>query len=160
MPQISIFPLAEKPEYIDTCTAWAYGEWVCQSNEIVTLEKFKDLMMPIVSNNELPIAYIAFYGEKIAGMATLKETEHKDRMDLKPWLGGVFVHPYFRGKGIGQVLCNRIESIAKDNYQYKKIHLQTASPEFYKPMGYEKIGMVSDHCEQLPEGQTLMQKHL
>lgn len=160
MNEITIFPLAKKPKYIDTCVAWSYGEWICQDEEMLSLEQLKEFMMSSISDDELPIAYIAFYDGKIAGMATLKETEHEDRKDLMPWLGGVFVHPFFRRKGIGHSLCKQIARIAKNDFGYDKIHLQTASPDFYKPMGYKKIGMVKDDCGHLAEGQTLMVKPL
>lgn len=158
---ITIIPLSKKPDFIDTCVAWSYAQWCCHSEELVEpIENLKNHTLLSIQSSALPITFIAFVKNKIAGMVTLKETEHPDRQDLSPWLGGLFVHPHFRNLGIGKELCLFLEGIALNDYKFDKIHLQTLSPDFYKALGYEQIGLVKD-CEGLrPDGQALMIKRL
>ena len=64
----------------------------------------------------------------------------------------LWVHPNFRGNGLGRKLLTEIE-LAANKQQIFRYHLATASfqaPDFYQKLGYEICGKIED----LPPGHT------
>jgi N-acetylglutamate synthase-like GNAT family acetyltransferase len=57
------------------------------------------------NRDTLPIAWVAHEGKTAAGTAALRPADLEGRDELTPWLGGVYVHPDFRGRGIASSLC-------------------------------------------------------
>jgi len=160
MADVQIIPLAEKPELVDCCAAWSYGEWGCQIKTRTLLQVYEDYKASI-HGDQLPVTWMALYEDNPVGMARLKKTDHIEREDLKPWLGSLYVHPRYRGKGIAQKLCRHVELAAKNVYGLDKIYLFTGTAEkLYAKMGYEKIGTVTDRSGFYQEGEPLMMKIL
>jgi N-acetylglutamate synthase-like GNAT family acetyltransferase len=64
----------------------------------------------------------------------------KTRMDLSPWLAGVFVPPENRSRGIASSLVRAIENLAGD-LGYEEIFLYTNCAEgLYKILDWVEIG--------------------
>ena len=106
----------------------------------------------------LPQTWIAVMDGKPAGMVRLKADDHPDRIDLSPWLGTLFVHPYYRNKGLGRTLVQTVCGEAREIFGFKSLYLYTPDAEnFYMQMGWRKIGMVRDPLGICTEGDTLMQ---
>lgn len=60
-----------------------------------------------------PIAWVAHDGDEVWGTASLRIHDLHGREDLTPWLGGVFVLPRFRRRGIASALCRVVEDKAR-----------------------------------------------
>jgi GNAT superfamily N-acetyltransferase len=60
--------------------------------------------------DELPIAWVAHDGDTALGTAALRKYDLRGREDLSPWLGGVFVLPGHRRRGIASALCRVVEN--------------------------------------------------
>ncbi len=155
-----IVNLKDYPKLLKVRAAWSFSEWGCLEEE-ATLEKYIEYSQDVETSKPLPQCWFAISSPegKPMGMISLKETEHPDRQDISPWLGGLYVHPAFRGKGIAQNLCRFLEEEA-NKYDYSKIYLQTLAPNFYMKMGWVSIGTVRDMSGLHPEGETLMVKNL
>jgi predicted N-acetyltransferase YhbS len=67
-----------------------------------------------LNHDELPIAWVAHDGDTALGTAALRKFDLEGRDDLSPWLGGVFVLPNHRGRGIASALCRVVEGKAHD----------------------------------------------
>jgi len=65
-----------------------------------------------LNREDLPIAWVAHDGDLALGTAALRKTDLEGREDLGPWLGGVFVSPNHRGRGIASDLCRVVEDKA------------------------------------------------
>lgn len=153
-----IVSLQERPEFIDACTAWVFAEWLSIGDQR-SLEKTRNGYVEDSKNDNLPSTYIYILENKAVGMASLKNEEHPDRTDLTPWLGSVYVHPLFRGKGIAKALCEKVENEAK-NLRHETLYLQTHIPAVYKKLGWETIGKVRDVLGIYNDDNDLMSKNL
>jgi GNAT superfamily N-acetyltransferase len=65
-----------------------------------------------LNRDTLPIAWVAHGEGQALGTAALRVHDLEGREDLTPWLGGVFVLPQHRRRGIGQALCAVVEEKA------------------------------------------------
>ena len=111
--------LADRPEFIPTLARWHHEEWADlrpgDSVVIATLE------------NEL------------LGSASLIEHDMDSRLDLTPWLAGVFVAPQHRRKGIGTALVRRVLEEATP-LPLSKLYLYTVdSTAFYTNLGWSLV---------------------
>jgi len=82
------------------------------------------------NHDELPIAWVAHEGDRALGTAALRRTDLEGREDLGPWLGGVYVTPACRGRGIASDLCRVVEG---------KAHAQGVSRLFLFTHGQEAL---------------------
>ncbi|HYP14097.1 MAG TPA: GNAT family N-acetyltransferase [Bryobacteraceae bacterium] len=71
--------------------------------------------------------------------------------DRQGWVWGMFVHPEFRGQGLGRRLLSEIVQHARSLQDLRELHLMVASSQ--KPaLGlYESCGF-SPHAGPFPEG--------
>jgi GNAT superfamily N-acetyltransferase len=72
--------------------------------------KFREHM----NRDTLPIAWVAHDDSEVLGTAALRVCDLEGREDLTPWLGGVYVLPQFRRRGIASALCEVVEQKARD----------------------------------------------
>ncbi len=86
----------------------------------------------------LPIAWIAHEGDAALATASLRTHDLEGREQLSPWLGGVFVQPQYRGRGIATALCKTVETKAASmgiTCLYLFTHGQEA---LYERIGWER----------------------
>jgi GNAT superfamily N-acetyltransferase len=88
-----------------------------------------------MNRGALPIAWLAHEGGRAMGTAALRATDLPGREDLGPWLGGVYVAPDFRGRGIASALCRTVESRAAE-LGFRKLYLFTLDQQRL----YERLG--------------------
>lgn len=86
---------------------------------------------------KIPIALVAFDGEELLGTVCLKVHDMDTRLDLTPWLAGLYVSARRRGEGIGTALVSAIEREAR-KFNVKKLYLYTPESEsFYAKRGWK-----------------------
>jgi N-acetylglutamate synthase-like GNAT family acetyltransferase len=73
------------------------------------VERFRTHM----NRDVLPIAWIAHDDGIATGTAALRTSDLHGREDLGPWLGGVYVEPRFRRRGIASALCDVVAAKAR-----------------------------------------------
>ncbi len=78
----------------------------------------------------------------------------KQRLELSPWLGAVYILPQARGNGIASLLCNQIEKELK-RLSFSKAYLFTVD----KQKLYDKAGWKTLSTEILMNGKkaTIME---
>ena len=59
-----------------------------------------------------PLALVAFADGELFGMGALREHDLPGHDEFTPWLGGVFVRPPYRRRGVGSALCRALEEKA------------------------------------------------
>jgi GNAT superfamily N-acetyltransferase len=94
-------------------------------------------------------------------MVSLKQNELEQYNHLTPWVGSLFVHPYYRRSGLGQKLMTAVEKEAL-NFGFTDLYLFSSDAEKYyldHHNGWEVLERFPDPIEptkQIP----LMKKKL
>ncbi|MDQ3928182.1 MAG: GNAT family N-acetyltransferase, partial [Chloroflexota bacterium] len=101
------------------------------------------------SRDSVPTTYVALEGEELLGSATLVDNDMSTRLDLWPWVAGVFVKPERRGQGVGSILMRHVVYKAAE-MGIKKLYLHTGGARvFYEKLGWRYLG------SEYYEGQTV-----
>jgi GNAT superfamily N-acetyltransferase len=88
-------------------------------------------------------SFVAVMNDSIVGTATIKHNE----------LGSVFVDPDFHRRGVGRILVDFIESLARrDGITLLKANSSLTAVNFYQQLGYEILG---ERCE--PDGEVTIE---
>ena len=90
---------------------------------------------------DMPLTYIAQYGEIPVGSCTLILKEDF-RPDLGPWIGDLVVDPKYQKQGIGKMLVDVTVEAAKE-LGFEKLYLfafDLAITDYYQRFGWKKIG--------------------
>lgn len=104
--------LADHPEYISILAPALVDHWRFASPED-TIAAREAKLREHTNRETFPLAWVAHVDGELLGTAALRLSDLPGREDLTPWLGGVFVMPKFRRRGIGSALCAAVESCAR-----------------------------------------------
>ncbi len=123
-----IIDLADATDLVETCAAWSFGLWGCQSGGSLseTQARFAAAILP----SREAFTFVARRGGKPAGMASLRAADFKGRPDLTPWMASVYVHPDHRQFGLAHALVHRVEDQAH-------------------ALGHLRLHLISEHAETL-----------
>jgi predicted N-acetyltransferase YhbS len=134
--------LADRQDAIPIVAKWYFEEWGYNvpGNSIL---RSIDRINGKVNRSQPPLHILAIEDEKVIGVAQLKLYEMDIYPDREFWLGGLFVTPKSRGKGVGSALANKIATIAVD-FGVKELYLQTEALDggFYQQLGWHPIETV------------------
>lgn len=112
--------------------------WVPDISVERVIARFTDQL----SDQALPITFIALDGDLPVGMCSLRENDGI-RQDLIPWLGSLVVDPKYQKQGIGRMLIDVTVLKAKE-LGFEKLYLfafDPTIPEYYERLGWRKISM-------------------
>ncbi len=93
-------------------------------------------------NQDMPLTYIALYGEIPVGSCTLQLNDDV-RPDLGPWIGDLVVDPKYQKQGIGKMLVDATKNKASE-LGFRKLYLfafDPTIPAYYARLDWKKIGM-------------------
>lgn len=149
-----IVRLTDYPHFADVCAAWAFGQWGSQRGG--TLERTRHRFALCSKPSEDFLTLLMIDGDRPLGMASLWPSDDHHRMDLSPWLAGVFVHPDHRRQGIAQRLEQAIVSAAQQR-GHPVLHLITDHSEaLYAGWDWQTI----EHRQQYGGEVVVMEKRL
>jgi len=138
--------LADHPEAIPTLAEWQHAEWG-HTRPCDTAEKRAGRLRNYSNRDRIPLTVVALEGTEVLGAASLIEHDMETRMELTPWLAGVFVGEAYRRRGIGAKLVRRIMAEA-GKLKVPLLYLYTVHSErFYAGLGWALIERTSylDH---------------
>jgi GNAT superfamily N-acetyltransferase len=96
-----------------------------------------------LNRDTLPIAWLAHEAGQAIGTASLRASDLPGREELSPWLGGVYVAPAFRGRGIASALCRTVEERAAA-LGHDRLYLFTLDQQaLYQHLGWRAIERTS-----------------
>ena len=127
--------LADRPDDISVLAPALVEHWrfVLPGD---TLEGRKARLAGHLNRSELPIAWVAHQNGSALGIAALRTHDLPGHEHLTPWLGGVFVLPAHRRKGIASALCLHVESCAAQ-LGHTRLYLATLDQQsLYKTLGW------------------------
>lgn len=132
---MDIAHLADHKEVIPTLAQWFYQEWAYLHPDR-TLEDVERLIGERTNKTKIPVALVVFEGGELLGTVCLKVHDMDTRLDLTPWLAGLYVIAPWRRKGVGAALVSAIEKKAHE-LQVEKLYLYTPESEgFYSRLGW------------------------
>ena len=127
--------LSDRPEALLTLAEWQHAEWG-HLRPGDTLEKRMTRLRGFSKSNQIPLTVVALEGNEVLGSASLIEHDMETRMELTPWLAGVFVGEPYRRRGIGAELVRRIMAEA-GRLKVPVLYLYTVhSEKFYAGLGW------------------------
>lgn len=127
--------LANHPEFIPALAVWHHKEWA-YLRPGDSVEARTERLRKACGRGEIPSVFIAFDGSTLLGSAMLIAHDMETRMELTPWLAGVFVAPERRGQGIGSMLVGRVVECAA-GLGVERLYLYTPSAErMYSRLGW------------------------
>ena len=127
--------LADHPEFLRTLAEWQHGEWGhlrpgdSVEARMARLRNFSEC-------DRIPLTVVAHDDGELLGSASLIPHDMDTRMELTPWLAGVFVAPAHRRRGIGAALVRRVMAEA-GRLSVPVLYLYTVhSEKFYASLGW------------------------
>ena len=137
MSNINFALLSDYPEVLPQVAKWYFAEWNCR-REGETVKKSAVRLQKYLESNDLPSILLALKEKKPIGVAQLKYFELRCAYpDFEHWLGGVYVIPSERGRGLASKLVQEIERLAA-RCSVKTLYLQTEALDggLYAKLGW------------------------
>lgn len=98
--------LADHPQHVNIIAQWYYNEWAHMSPDVTEKMVREKVAAKAINRDQIPFAIVVHEGEKLVGVAELKFRENDNYTDYEHWLGGVFVEPTMRGRGVANLLVS------------------------------------------------------
>ena len=129
--------LADHPEFIPVLAPAIVEHWRAVLPE-ETIERRVIKLQKHVNKDMLPIGWVAHADGRVFGTAALRVHDLEGREDLTPWLGGVFVLPEHRRRGVATALCRAAEERAW-SLGFEALYLFTPDQQsLYARLGWRK----------------------
>ncbi len=127
--------LADHPEFLSILAEWQHAEWgYLRPGD--TLEARTNRLRGEGERGRIPLTVVAHEDGRVLGSASLIPHDMDTRLELSPWLAGVFVGTDYRRKGIGAQLVRRIMAEAA-SLKVPLLYLYTVHSEnFYASLGW------------------------
>lgn len=129
--------LKDYPQAIPQIAHWYFDAW-------------RDLYAPLTEDDvaravamriniaHAPLSLVATADARVVGVVALKEHDMETRLDLGPWLAGLYVDSAWRGRGIGARLVTALERKAAA-IGHRRLFLYTPDAErFYVKLGWQR----------------------
>ena len=127
--------LADHPEFLPILAEWQHAEWG-HLRPGDTLEARTNRLRSEGERGRIPLTVVAHENGIVMGSASLIPHDMDARLELIPWLAGVFVGTDHRRKGIGAQLVRRIMAEAA-SLKVPILYLYTVHSEtFYANLGW------------------------
>lgn len=139
-PNIAIDYLANRQELTDELPWLSWKEWqeIYQQRK-QTLEDSVKNYRERLNTDRLPLTLVALDAGELVGMVSLKFHDMDTRPDLDPWLGGLFVIPEWRHRGVGTLLMHRATEEAR-RLSVSRLYLWTHTAEaLYRKLGWQVV---------------------
>jgi N-acetylglutamate synthase-like GNAT family acetyltransferase len=146
--------LADHAEFLPTLAKWQDAEWgYLRPGD--SMEKRMARLQDSANRDRLPLTVVAHANGEVQGSASLIQHDMDTRLELSPWLAGVFVGAEYRRQGIGAELVRRIMAEAT-NLKVSLLYLYTVhSEKFYANLGWS----LQEHTAYREQNVAIMTYH-
>ncbi|CAM3670759.1 Acetyltransferase (GNAT) family protein [Vibrio aerogenes CECT 7868] len=115
--------LADYPQYAEQIAHWYFEQWGYLVPEITIGTVKENVLRKAQSRNDIPLIFVIHQQDKPIGAIELKYRENANHPDYEHWIGGVYVSPEFRGKGVAGHLLETAKKHARQ-LGLTKLYLQ------------------------------------
>ncbi|NLO86640.1 MAG: GNAT family N-acetyltransferase [Clostridiales bacterium] len=134
--EICTLSIREHPAYMALALPYIQSKWANEHS----MRLYEDCLTFAVTASELlPHWYLLMDGETIAGCAGLIPNDFISRMDLYPWLCGMYIEETHRGHSYGSLLMDKAKVDAQ-SAGFENLYLATDHIGYYEHYGFEYIG--------------------
>ncbi|MGB5624829.1 MAG: GNAT family N-acetyltransferase [Woeseiaceae bacterium] len=142
MKSLRFHKLADRPDAVPLVAEWYFGEWG-HLNPAATPEKIAARLSASMNRDAIPLVVLAVTGDEVIGSAELKYREMTIYPEKEHWLGGVFVVPEHRGKGVAARLIDAVINSARV-LGVDVLHIQTERLDggLYLKLGWQRTEQV------------------
>jgi len=132
--------LANHEGCIPQLAQYSYDEWRPVYDQLgLTVDNAVASYRERTNIEALPLALVAIEHDQVIGTGALKLRDLVSRPQYEPWLGGLFVVPEFRRRGVGTALVHRLVAEAL-RLRLPQLYLWTPSAEsLYARLGWGKV---------------------
>lgn len=128
--------LADHPAALPILAEWQHREWGYIRPGDTVEQRRARLQGWSKNRDRIALTVVALDGGQVLGSASLVTHDMETRMELTPWLAGVFVGEQYRRRGIGAELVRRIMDEA-GKLDVPLLYLYTVHSErFYAALGW------------------------
>src|SRR5207249_10100154 len=99
---MTISPLADFPDAIETLAQWFYDEWHAFDGR--RMENIATQLSENLNRDFMPITFVAHRNRLPLGSVSLDHSDFPAFHCLSPWLSSLYVHPSFLCHGSGSSL--------------------------------------------------------
>jgi GNAT superfamily N-acetyltransferase len=103
--------LADRTNAVPIVARWYFDEWGHAAADN-TFERTCARINGKLNRDRAPLHVLAIEDDQVLGVAQLKLREMNMYPEWEHWLGGVFVPPQARGRGIASALCSKVQETA------------------------------------------------
>jgi GNAT superfamily N-acetyltransferase len=130
--------LADRADAIPTVATWYYETWGNLPGNSV--QKTIERIHTKLNRGKPPCHILAISDNHVVGVAQFKRHEMLIYPEKEFWLGGLFVAPEWRSRGVGAALTNEVTIIAQA-FGAKQLYLQTEALDggLYAQLGWKLI---------------------
>jgi predicted N-acetyltransferase YhbS len=146
-PGISIHYLGHHPSFAERLARWSWDEWgPIYEQRSQTWEHALRNYQERLNIDAIPLALVAFNESgELVGTVSLKYYDLDIRPQINIWLGGLFVIPEWRRRGVGSLLMTRAVEEAR-RLELPSLYLWTSSAEsLYQKLGWKVVERM-DYC--------------
>ncbi len=134
MNRMKIISVRESPEYKDVTIKYFQSKWTA-----LPIIYEDSITHALTTPNPLPQWYLLEKEGKIIGCTGLVTNDFISRMDLYPWICGVYIEEKHRGNAYASLLIERAkEDTLKSGFF--RVYLSTDHIGFYEKYGFKYIG--------------------
>jgi GNAT superfamily N-acetyltransferase len=135
---VEIASIADHIHLVPIIAKWHWDEWG-HTDPGGSLHSWTEGLSRRTNRDRIPTTYVALERGEPLGSATIVEHDMSVRLDLTPWLAGVYVKPEHRGRRVGAPLVSHAMRQAAQ-MGVNRLYLYTASArDFYQKLGWAEI---------------------
>lgn len=132
---LRIISVRENPEYRDITIEYLQSKW-----QLIPPIVYENCISHcLLSKSPLPQWYLLKKDHLIIGCAGLITNDFISRMDLYPWICGVFIEESHRGNAYASILMEKAKSDAR-RAGFRSVYLCTGHIGFYEKYGFSYVG--------------------
>jgi predicted N-acetyltransferase YhbS len=130
--------IVDNPQLLEVVSKWIYTEFYENIRHGIS---YDEILADLSSRtkSKIPFTFVAIENGKCIGTVSLFSNDLKERADLTPWLGSLYVSTDYRNNGVAKQLIDKVIETSR-NLGYEILYLRTEhTSKYYIKLGWKPI---------------------